>query len=117
MSGSERDEQEESRKETAKDYYAGYYFGTNSYSSAEDIPGRKSDEELRIEVLQRLKNYYGSDLSGIQVRVVDSLVTLTGSVKTYEFKEGIGKKAWETKGVVKVLNDIEVTDAAKADPI
>jgi osmotically-inducible protein OsmY len=39
---------------------------------------------------------------------------LTGSVKTYELKEEVGKKVWETKGVVKVLNELEVTDASTA---
>jgi osmotically-inducible protein OsmY len=50
----------------------------------------------------------------VDVHVVDSSVTLTGSVKTYKLKEEVGKKAWETKGVVKVLNELEVTDASTA---
>jgi hypothetical protein len=62
VSESERDEEEEPRKEPAKDYYAGYYFGSNSYIGAEDLPGRKNDEELRDDVIQRLRRYYGSDL-------------------------------------------------------
>lgn len=47
----ERDEEEEPRKEAAKDYYAGYYFGNNPYTSSEDLPGRKSDEELKKDVI------------------------------------------------------------------
>jgi osmotically-inducible protein OsmY len=47
----------------------------------------------------------------VDVHVVDSSVTLTGSVKTYKLKEDVGKKAWDTKGVVKVLNELEVTDS------
>jgi osmotically-inducible protein OsmY len=43
--------------------------------------------------------------------VVDSAVIITGQVKTSELKEEIGKRAWETKGVVKVLNELEVNDA------
>ena len=111
MSESDRDEEEEHRKEPAKDYYAGYYFGGNPYTSDEDLPGRKNDEELRDDVIRRLKRYYGSDLLGVDVHVVDSSVTLTGSVKTYKLKEDVGKKAWDTKGVVKVLNELEVTDS------
>jgi osmotically-inducible protein OsmY len=115
VSKSERDEEEEPRKEPAKDYYAGYYFsGSNPYTSAEDLPGRKNDEELRDDVIQRLKRHHGSDLLEVDVHVVDSSVTLIGRVKTYKLKEEIGKKAWETKGVIKVLNEVEVTDAPTA---
>jgi osmotically-inducible protein OsmY len=46
--------------------------------------------------------------------VVDSAVILTGEVKTYALKEEIGKKAWETKGVIKIVNEIEVTDPRSA---
>jgi hypothetical protein len=51
-----RDEEEEPRKEPSKDYYTGYYFGNNPYTSAEELPGRKNDKELRDDVIQRLKN-------------------------------------------------------------
>jgi osmotically-inducible protein OsmY len=114
VSESYRKEEEEPRREPAKDYYAGYYFSGNPYTSNEDLPGRKNDEELRDDVIRRLKRYYGSDLFEVDVHVVDSSVTLTGSVKTYKLKEEIGKQAWETKGVVKVLNELEVTDASTA---
>ena len=57
MSESDRDEEEEPRKEPAKDYYAGYYFGGNPYTSDEDLPGRKNDE-LRDDVIRRIKRYY-----------------------------------------------------------
>jgi osmotically-inducible protein OsmY len=78
------------------------------------ILGRKNDEELRDDVIQRLKRHHGSDLLEVDVHVVDSSVTLIGRVKTYKLKEEIGKKAWETKGVIKVLNEVEVTDAPTA---
>lgn len=44
-------------------------------------PGRKSDEELRKDVMQRLRNNNASDLSHVEIRVIDSYVTLTGRVK------------------------------------
>ncbi len=65
-------------------------------------------------MLNRIRNNQGSDTSGVKVRVVDSAVMLTGEVKTYSLKEEIGKKAWETKGVIKILNEIEVTDPQSA---
>ena len=73
-----------------------------------------SDKELEKDVLHRIRNNQGSDTSGVKVRVVDSAVILTGEVKTYALKEEIGKKAWETKGVIKIVNEIEVTDPQSA---
>jgi osmotically-inducible protein OsmY len=99
------------------DYYAGYYWGNNPYNSTEDLPGRKSDEELKNDITHNLKNNTNVDLSNVKVRVLyDSSVTLTGSVKTYKQKRLIGKQAWETRGVVKVLNDLEVTDSTTTGP-
>jgi osmotically-inducible protein OsmY len=109
VSDKEPDEEEEPRKEPAKDYYAGYYFGSDSYTSSDSLPGRKSDTELEKDVLHRIRNN-----QGVKVRVVDSAVMLTGEVKTYALKEEIGKKAWETKGVIKIVNEIEVTDPQSA---
>jgi osmotically-inducible protein OsmY len=116
VSDHEPDEEEEPRKEPAKDYYSGYYFGSDSYSSSDSLPGRKSDTELEKDVLHRLRNNQESDISGVKVRVVDSAVILTGEVKTYALKEEIGKKAWETKGIIKIVNEIEVTDPQNAGP-
>ena len=116
MSGKEPDEEEEPRKEPAKDYYAGYYFGSDSYTSSDTLPGRKGDAELEKDVLHRIRNDQGFDSSGVKVRVVDSAVILTGQVKTNSIKEEIGKKAWETKGITKILNELEVTDPQIAGP-
>jgi hypothetical protein len=99
VSESDRDEEKEPRKEPTKDYYAGYYFGGNPYTSDEDLPGRKNDEELRDDVIRRLKRYYGSGLLEVDVHVVDSSVTLTGSVKTYKLKEEVGKKRGKQKAL------------------
>ena len=111
MSDKEPDEEEEPRKEQANDYYAGYYFGSDSYTSSDTLPGRKDDAELEKDVLHRIRNNQGFDTSGVKARVVDSAVILTGQVKTSSNKEEIGKKAWETKGVTKVLNELEVIDS------
>jgi osmotically-inducible protein OsmY len=111
VSDKEADEEEEPRKEQAKDYYAGYYFGKESYTSSDNLPGRRTDGELEKDVLYRIRNDKGLDISNVKVRVVDSAVILTGQVRTYAIKEEVGKKAWETKGVIKVLNELEVTDS------
>jgi osmotically-inducible protein OsmY len=110
LSEKEPDEEEEPRKEQAKDYYAGYYFGSDPYSSSESLPGRKSDGELEKDVLQRIRNNQGLDATGVKARVVESAAILTGQVRTGAIKEALGKIAWETKGVTKVLNELEVID-------
>jgi osmotically-inducible protein OsmY len=92
------------------------YFGRDSYTSSDSLPGHKSDIKLEKEVLHRISHNQGSDISGVKVRVVDSAVILTGEVKTYALKEEIGKKAWETKGIIKIVNEIEVTDPQNAGP-
>ncbi|MDQ3838733.1 MAG: BON domain-containing protein [Thermoproteota archaeon] len=114
MSDKGVDEEEEPRKEQAKDYFAGYYFGKDSYTSSDNLPGRKSDEELEKDVLYRIRNNQSLDAPNVNVRVVDSSVILTGQVRTYAIKEEVGKKAWETKGVSKVLNELEVTNSERA---
>ena len=116
MSDKEPDEEQEPRKEPAKDYYAGYYFGSDSYTSTDSLPGRKGDAELEKDVLHRIRNNQGSDITGVKIRVVDSAVILTGQVKSSILKEEIGKKAWETKGITKILNELEVTDPQIAGP-
>jgi osmotically-inducible protein OsmY len=105
--------EEDPRDESEKDYYAGYYWGNNPYSSTEELAGRKSDEDLKNDVTHNLKKNTNVDLSNVEIRVFDSSVTLTGSVKTYDQKRLIGKEVWETKGVVKVLNDLDVTDSPR----
>ena len=111
MSDKEPDEEEEPRKELAKDYYAGYYFGRDSYTSSENLPGRKSDGELEKDVLRRITNNQGLDISGVKVRVVGSAAILTGQVRTYAIKEALGKIAWDTRGLTKLLNELEVIDS------
>lgn len=103
---------EEARKEQAKDYYAGYYWGNDPYSSSE-MPGRKSDDQLKSDILAK---FSGTDLSQIQVSVKNAVVTLTGSVKDYDQKRKAGAEAWRTPGIMEVLNDLQVTDPDTAGP-
>jgi osmotically-inducible protein OsmY len=84
--------------------------GNNPYSCTEELAGRKSDEDLKYDVTDNLKKNINIDLSNVEIRVFDSSVTISGRVKTYELKRLIGKEVRETKGVVKVLNDLDVTD-------
>jgi BON domain len=110
------DEEQEPRKETAADYYAGYYWGNEPYESY-DLPGRKADSELKGSILERLRLSCESILlSSIVVSVEDSIVILTGHVKTYKERRLVAQEVWRTCGVVKVLNELRVTEPETAGP-
>jgi osmotically-inducible protein OsmY len=111
-----RDEVQEPRKERAEDYYAGYYWGNEPYESY-DLPGRKADSELKSGILERLRLSCESiSHSSIVVSVEDSIVILTGHVKTYKERRLVGQEVWRTCGVVKVLNELQVTEPETAGP-
>jgi osmotically-inducible protein OsmY len=110
------DEEQEPRKEIAQDYYAGYYWGNEPYESY-DLPGRKTDSELKCSILERLRlNCDGIALDSITISVEEGIVILTGHVKTYKERRLVGQEAWRTCGVVKVLNELHVTLPETARP-
>jgi hypothetical protein len=111
----EPDEEGEPRKEPSQDYFAGYYWGYHPYGSNE-LPGRKSDNELKDSIVERLiiKNMLHSN--SITISTDNGAVIITGSVKTYAKRRAIGEEVWKTNGVVKVLNNLEVTKPETAGP-
>jgi osmotically-inducible protein OsmY len=112
----ERNGGEELRKEPAKDYYAGYYWGNNPYTSEEGLSGRRTDDQLRSIINDTLKNNNRINSAHIQISVTDSIVTLSGTVSTYDERRLIGEEVWNVSGVVKVLNELQVTDPETAGP-
>ena len=86
------------------------------YTSKEEPPGRKTDEELRTLVSSKLKKISQIDTSKVVINVVDQIVSITGSVQTYEQRRRIGEEIWKIEGVVKVLNELHVTEPSTAGP-
>ena len=111
----EQKRENESTKNRLEDSYSGYYWGNEPYDSSR-IPGRKSDEELKNNIDQNLNNNSNINSSRIEVHVDNSAVTLKGSVKTYEERRLAGQEAWNTAGVVKVLNELQVLEPETAGP-
>jgi osmotically-inducible protein OsmY len=105
----------EPRKEASKDYYAGYYWGNDPYDSSE-ISGRKSDEELKHSIRENIGKNNKINSDSIEVSVNNATAILNGSVKTYEERRLAGQEAWNTAGVVKVLNDLQVSEPETAGP-
>jgi osmotically-inducible protein OsmY len=99
-------------KEPADNYYSGYYWGNDPYSSTQ-MPGHRSDEELKDDVLSNLTE---TDLSQIDVSVTNAVAVLTGTVKNYEQKRKAGAEAWRTSGIARVLNNLQVSDPETAGP-
>jgi osmotically-inducible protein OsmY len=54
--------------------------------------------------------------SDMMLHVKDGMVILMGHVNTYEQRRSIGQLVWNISGVVKVLNDLQVTDPETAGP-
>lgn len=114
--GEYRNEEQEPRKKMAEDYYAGYYWGNEPYESY-DLPGRKTDNELKSSVLERLRLTCDAiSLGSIAISVEDGIVILTGHVKTYKERRLVGQEVWRTCGVVKILNELQVTEPETAGP-
>lgn len=90
--------------------------GSFPYSSKEELPGRKTDEELRTLVASKLRKISKIDTSRVDINVVDQVVSITGSVETYEQKRRIGEEIWKIEGVVKVLNELHVIEPSTAGP-
>ena len=109
------DEEQEPRKQVVQDYYAGYYWGNDPYESY-DLPGRKSDSELKKSILERLHKNCSLMMDSITFSVENGTVVLTGQVKTYKERRLVGKEVWLTYGVVKVLNELQVSESETAGP-
>ena len=98
----------------AKENY--YWVSSFPFSSKEELPGRKTDEELRRLVLSKLESIPQIDSSNVVINVVDQIVSITGSVHTYEQKRRIGEEIWKIDGVAKVVNELHVTEPSTAGP-
>jgi osmotically-inducible protein OsmY len=106
----------ERRNKMSQDYYAGYYWGSNPFDSCE-LPGRNSDNDLKIAIVERLKarnSIISTDY--VEISVNNGTVILAGRVKTYRERRLIGQEVWNTHGVIKVLNDLQVTEPETAGP-
>ena len=104
----------EYEKKRTEDYYAGYYWGNHPYESNE-LPGRVNDTELKNSLLTHLRKN-GMMSSDITLDVKYGMVILTGHVNTYEHRRSIAQEVWNISGVVKVLNDLQVTNPETAGP-
>jgi len=110
------DEAQEPRIDVVQDYYAGYYWANDPYGSY-DLPGRISDSELKRSIFERLHTIDGIlQLDSIVISVHNGIVVLTGHIRTYNERRLVGQEVWRTRGVVKVLNELQVNEPETAGP-
>jgi osmotically-inducible protein OsmY len=107
-----KDNNENVKKE--EDYYAGYYWGRNSYDS-EYISTETTDDKIKKNVLQNLQSD-GIRLDHIKISVHDRLILLEGKIGTYEERRHIGSIVWNTAGVAMVLNQLTVSSPKTVGP-
>jgi len=74
---------------------------------------RKTDREIKQQVLRELKWDSRIVWSEIGVEVLEGIVTLTGRVNTYARKQAAQEAAHRIAGVLDVANEIEVRPAAE----
>ena len=74
---------------------------------------RKSDSEIKQQVLRELKWDSRITWSEIGVEVFEGVVTLTGAVKSYAKKQAAQEAAHRINGVLDVANEIEVRPAGE----
>jgi osmotically-inducible protein OsmY len=72
---------------------------------------KKSDSEIKVQVLRELKWDSRIGWSEIGVDVTDGVVALTGTVETYAKKHAAQEAAHRIAGVLDVANEIEVKPA------
>jgi BON domain-containing protein len=97
------------------DYYSGYYWGNNPYSSF-GLDGKINDAELRDKVIDRIKTIPKSEIHKIEISVKNSIVTLNGDVLTFRERRIIAEEIWRIIGVFKVLNLLKVSDPMTVGP-
>ena len=75
----------------------------------------RSDEDIRreIELTLVFDTWVNSD--EVQVQVEDGVVTLTGEVDSIVAKRSAGDDAWDTVGVIDVVNNIRVRHVQPAE--
>lgn len=69
---------------------------------------RKSDSEIKSQVMRELKWDSRISSSQIEVKVMEGVVTLTGAVSSYAQKLAAQDAAHRINGVLDVANDVEV---------
>lgn len=76
-----------------------------------------SDGVIRVKLADRFLQADTSLFTNVSVSVNDGAVLLTGAVEQPEHKVEATQLAWQTRGVIEVINEIEVSDKSSIKDI
>ena len=76
-----------------------------------------SDGVIRVKLADRFIQSNASLFTNVSVSVNDGAVLLTGAVDLPEHKVEATQLAWQTRGVIEVINEIEVSDKSSIKDI
>lgn len=95
-----------------------YYYPWYSPDTAVSGPARRSDREIKANVVDRLrKNPFTKDHT-LRVDVKEGVVVVQGTVASRVAKRSAGDDCWDVEGVADVSNQLQVTDSrAAAEPL
>lgn len=91
-----------------------YYYQWYTPEPTVSAPPRRSDREIKAQVVERLrKNPYTRDHT-LRVDVKEGVVVLQGTVASRVAKRSAGDDCWDIEGVFDVSNQLQVTDKRAA---
>lgn len=76
-----------------------------------------SDGVIRVKLADRFLQSDASLFTNVSVSVNDGAVLLTGAVEKPEHKVEATQLAWQTRGVIEVINEIEINDKSSIKDI
>lgn len=94
------------------------YYNTFSYPFTREYYGKyagpyhtqaeRTNEEILVDVEDRLAENGWIDEGQVKVKVVDGRVELMGVVDTIQAKRSAGDDAWDVPGVLDVINKLKI---------
>jgi len=87
--------------------YTGRYYYT-IYSGPYYVGTTRDDTEILTDIEADLILDSWVDATNVNVEVNEGVVTLSGNVDTVVAKRSAGDDAWDTPGVVDVINNLKV---------
>jgi osmotically-inducible protein OsmY len=89
--------------------------GRNPYDSS-GLQGRITDIDLRNRVIERIRTIDKITIKGMTISVKYAIVTLKGTVETFQERRIIGEEIWRIHGIFKILNLLKISNPKTAGP-
>lgn len=80
------------------------------------LEGKITDVELRDKIIEKINTMHKIEIYDMKISVQYGVVTVNGSVRTFQEKRIVAEEIWRIIGVLKVLILLKVTDPMTAGP-